>query len=179
MFDIPPRLMPGLYSAAFATADGTLHRHLGSYYDPDALRDETRPLAEAARRLGALLVDGRLEIGKNTGDLLHYFLANLEGAGGPAGVRARREASRRAWVEAVQEIAPEAVRVREMQMAGAEPVLVASAQKEHLLIRVQGPKGARAATLRRLGRGDPGTLEPASPLFRDILGEWAGSGTSD
>lgn len=174
MFDIPPRLMPGLYAAAFAGEDATVHRHLGSYYDPAALRDECRPLAETARRLGLRLVDGRLEIGRNTGDLLHYFLANVEGAGGPGGVRARREASWRAWVEAVGELDPGKLCLRELRADGAEPVWVASAQGQHYLIR-RGE--ARAAALRRLGRGDPGALEPASPLHRDILGEWAEGGT--
>ncbi|MEW6489040.1 MAG: hypothetical protein AB1578_14130 [Thermodesulfobacteriota bacterium] len=179
VFDIPPRLMPGLYAAAFAGADATVHRHLGSYYDPAALRDECRPLAETARRLGVRPVDGRLEIGRNTGDLLHYFLANVEGAGSPGGVRARRAESRRAWGEAVQELAPPELRIREMRVAGAEPVWVASAERQHLLIRQEGAKGARAAALRRLGGGDLGTLEPEDPLHRDILGEWAEGETSE
>jgi hypothetical protein len=171
--------MPGLYAAAFAGADATVHRHLGSYYDPAALRDECRPLAETARRLGVRPVDGRLEIGRNTGDLLHYFLANVEGAGGAGHARARREESRRAWVEAVQELAPQDLRVREMQVAGGEPVWVASSERQHFLIRHEGARGARTAALRRLAGGELGTLEPESPLHRDILGEWAEGGTSE
>lgn len=180
VFDIPPRLMPGLYAAAFAGTDGTLHRHLSSYYDPVTLRDECRPLAETARRLGVRPADGRLEIGRNTGDLLHYFLANVEEAAGPGGMRARREESRRAWVEAIEELASPDLRIREMQVAGAEPVWVASAERQHFLFRRDGAKGApRAAALRRLGGGDISSLEPETPLHRDILGEWAERGTSE
>ncbi len=177
VFDIPPRLMRGLYAASFAGAEGSVHRCLAPYYDPATLREEREPLERAVRRLGLPVVDGRLEVGASTGDLLHYFLANVDAAQGAGEELERRRQNLGAWVGAVQGMGGGEVHLRSVDGPGPGPILAASAGREHLLIRLGAEAAAVADVLRRLAYRERRTLErigAGSALHRDIMGEWAG-----
>jgi hypothetical protein len=171
-FRLPPGLLGGLYSASFSDVSGAVHRCVLSYRDAALLPWELRPLEEALRVLAVVEVEGRVEVGKHTGHVLHYFLSGAEEGETPARAEKRRQASLAAWLRACRGGAgAPALRLAGTGNGGA--VLCATTEAGHLLLRVEprgdGSAGSMAAAL---GAAPPGSFAAGDPLARDILGEW-------
>ncbi len=172
-FCIEPRIMRGLCAASFVLRDVEVHRFLTSYYYEPNLEEQTAPLENAIRWRRLPCVDGRVEIGANSGDLLRYFLPNAEGAGGPKGAEARRQDGFEAWLAAARNLdrgGPVLTLVDEGEWG---TVVGASVGHDHCLIRLDGG-GSRtwAGARKRLPRARTRKLSPDSALYRDIMGDW-------
>jgi len=171
VFDIPPRLVRGLFAASFADGN-VIHRCLAPYYEKSALDRERDSLEAAVRWMGVRVVDGRVEIGAGTGEVLSYFLANDDDATDEDRAEMWRRESYHQWLDAAKELGPTA-RVRVAPVTEAGTVVAASGRGVHYLIRLDGqgcrnPKDA----VRRLRRAQADELREDSALYRDIMGEW-------
>lgn len=171
VFQLPPGILGGLYAASFYDGADRVHRCLTTYANPAPLEWALRPLREALSALRVPAVEGRVEVGRNTGEVLHYFLPGGEDSDRPGQVQARRDAAREAWLLAAAEAPP---LLRRVEADGDGLVLCASAAHEHFLIRLEEGGGGTtlADVLRRLGVALAGDLAADHPLTRDILGEW-------
>ena len=171
VFDIRPQVMRGLYSVALATRGGELHRCVAPYRDPRALADDRMLLEKILCWRELEQVEGRIELGVNTGELLRYFLPSLEKVVDRP-TRARAERGRRVWLEAAA--------------AGDGPVVVRRLRSEedgeigcisrggvHWLLRLGGQgRGRLAAAATHLGCAEIEAVDAGSALYRDVMGEW-------
>lgn len=170
VFQMPPGLLGGIYAASFADGEGAVHRCLVSYANDALLGKVLRPLREAIDSLALPTPEGRVEVGANTGEELHYFLPSVEESDSKTQAQKKRGAARRAWRRVASQ---EARELQQLSAPEVGEVLCASAPGRHLLIRFDATWQTTAEEV-AAGLGLPltGALSPESSLGRDILGEW-------
>lgn len=169
-FDIPPQVMRGLLSVALVTRDRELHRCVLPYRDAAAIAAERRMLAKLLLWGELAQVEGRIEIGANSGSLLRYFLPDA--ARGDAQGRRQADRSHADWLAAAEHAGGpwQLWRVRAEGGAAVGGISVAGV---HYLVQLQGGGDRRLeAARRRLGCRIVGDVPAGSPLARDVLGEW-------
>jgi hypothetical protein len=162
----------GLFAASF-TDGNVIHRCLAPYYERETLDRERDSLEAAVRWMGVRVVDGRVELGATTGEILHYFLANDDDPSDADRAELWRRESYHQWLDAVRQ-AGAGAEVRVVSVSEVGTVVAASQRSAHYLIRLDGV-GARNLkdALSRLRRTVAGKLSEDSALFHDIMGEWA------
>ncbi|MBI5014122.1 MAG: hypothetical protein HZB55_01360 [Deltaproteobacteria bacterium] len=175
VFQLPPGVLGGLYAASFYDEEGILHRCMTPYSDPALLEWTLRPLRDALTTVAAPVVEGRVELGRHTGGVLHYFLPSAEPGDRSTEAREKRAAAQQAWQRATQGAPLGPAVLRRVEADGSGVVLCASAGEHHFLIRLTGDgRDPLGDFLSRAGEGGPaiGTLRADEPLCRDVMGEW-------
>ena len=170
VFDIPPQVMRGLFSVAWVTRGGTLHRCELPYLDPDAIAGERRLLAKLLQWGEVARTVGRIEVGANTGELLRYFLPDSveQGRRGPR----RPERCHVEWLSAGR-LGAGPKRVWLVGETGGGKIGGISVAGAHLLVRLPADAAARLHSVcQQLGCSGIGEVPRDSPLFRDVMGEW-------
>jgi hypothetical protein len=126
--------------------------------------------------MGLAQVDGRIEIGANTGGLLRYFLPNVDAAEDEAEAENRRQASYRSWLDASRGSGARAA-LRRVATTDEGIVVTATAAGDHCLFRLDG-RGERSLeqSQKALGlpRGDD--VAAQADLYRDVMGNGGADG---
>lgn len=172
-FVIPPGMLGGLYAASFWETTGVLHRFVLPYVEPSLLAWDLKPLREALASLPFPETDGRVELGRNTGDVLAYFLPSVGEHESPRTAEARRQKSCDDWLRAACEGGAPLPRLVLPLPVDPQPVACLSRGGFHFLFRLDGG-GTRtlAAVEKALDGKGAARLAANAPLCRDVLGEW-------
>jgi hypothetical protein len=155
---------------ALVTRDGELHRCVQPYRDAKAIAAGRQLLAKLLLWGELAQVEGRIEIGANTGSLLRYFLPNVTGDGEL--VRRHVDRSYADW-QAAAAYVPGPRQLWQVRAEDGGAVGGISAAGVHYLVRLMRDGEQRLEVARRrLGCCVVGAVPTAGALARDALGEW-------